>query len=64
MLAIDDTRLRKTGRSISQAFYQRDPLSPPFHVNQDFSAAIRGHMFVVRVQLGRRHARDDVERHG
>lgn len=32
-IAIDDTRLRKTGRSIPQAFYQRDPLSPPFHLN-------------------------------
>ena len=32
-VAIDDTRLRKTGRAIQQAFYQRDPLSPPFHVN-------------------------------
>src|SRR5450755_1230864 len=32
-MAIDDTRLRKTGRAIPQAFYQRDPLSPPFHVN-------------------------------
>jgi DDE superfamily endonuclease len=32
-LALDDTRLRKTGRSIPQAFYQRDPLSPPLHVN-------------------------------
>ncbi len=32
-VAIDDTRLKKTGRSIPQAFYQRDPLSPPFHVN-------------------------------
>jgi hypothetical protein len=32
-VAIDDTRLRKTGRCIQQAFYQRDPLSPPFHVN-------------------------------
>jgi hypothetical protein len=32
-VAIDDTRLRKTGRAISQAFYQRDPLSPPFHLN-------------------------------
>lgn len=32
-MAIDDTRLRKTGRSIPQAFYQRDPMSPPFHVN-------------------------------
>ena len=32
-VAIDDTRLHKTGRSIVQAFFQRDPLSPPFHVN-------------------------------
>ena len=32
-VAMDDTKLRKTGRSISQAFYQRDPLSPPFHIN-------------------------------
>ena len=32
-VAMDDTRLRKTGRSIPQAFYQRDPLSPPFYVN-------------------------------
>jgi hypothetical protein len=32
-VAIDDTRLRKTGRSIVQAFFQRDPLSPPFHLN-------------------------------
>lgn len=32
-VAIDDTRLRKSGRAIPQAFYQRDPLSPPFHVN-------------------------------
>jgi hypothetical protein len=32
-VAVDDTRLSKTGRSIQQAFYQRDPLSPPFHVN-------------------------------
>jgi hypothetical protein len=32
-VALDDTRLKKTGRSIQQAFYQRDPLSPPFHLN-------------------------------
>jgi hypothetical protein len=32
-VAVDDTRVRKTGRTIRQAFYQRDPLSPPFHVN-------------------------------
>jgi len=32
-VAVDDTRLRKTGHCIQQAFYQRDPLSPPFWVN-------------------------------
>ncbi len=32
-VAVDDTRLRKTGRAIQQAFYQRDPMSPPFHAN-------------------------------
>jgi hypothetical protein len=32
-VALDDTRLRKSGRAIPQAFYQRDPLSPPFHLN-------------------------------
>lgn len=32
-VAIDDTKLRKTGRKIPGASYQRDPLSPPFHVN-------------------------------
>jgi DDE superfamily endonuclease len=32
-VASDDTRLRKTGRAIPQAFYRRDPLSPPFHLN-------------------------------
>jgi len=31
--AVDDTRLHKTGRMIQQAFFQRDPLSPTFHVN-------------------------------
>jgi hypothetical protein len=32
-MAVDDTRLRKTGRAIPHVFRQRDPLSPPFHVN-------------------------------
>jgi len=32
-VAVDETRLRKTGRKIQQAFYQRDPMSPPFHCN-------------------------------
>lgn len=32
-LAVDDTRIRKTGRQILSAFYQRDPLSPKFRFN-------------------------------
>lgn len=32
-MALDDTKLRKTGRKIATAFWQRDPMSPAFHVN-------------------------------
>ena len=32
-VAFDDTRLKKTGKKIKTAFYQKDPLSPPFRVN-------------------------------
>ncbi|MGB8833993.1 MAG: hypothetical protein WCC95_17720 [Candidatus Sulfotelmatobacter sp.] len=32
-VAVDDTRLRKTGHSIPQAAWHRDPMSPPFHTN-------------------------------
>ena len=35
-VAIDDTRLHKTGPRIQQAFYQRDPLSPKFYTNLMF----------------------------
>jgi hypothetical protein len=31
--AMDDSLLRKTGRKIHGSRYQRDPMSPPFHVN-------------------------------
>ena len=33
VVAMDDSLLRKTGRKIFGSRYQRDPLSPPFHVN-------------------------------
>ena len=33
VVAMDDSLLRKTGRKIHGSRYQRDPLSPPFHVN-------------------------------
>ena len=31
--AIDDTKLRKSGKKIKGASWHRDPLSPPFHMN-------------------------------
>lgn len=31
--ALDDTKLHKTGKKIPGACWQRDPLSPPFHLN-------------------------------
>jgi hypothetical protein len=33
VVAMDDTRIRKTGRKILSAFFQRDPLSPKFRFN-------------------------------
>lgn len=33
VVAMDDSLLRKTGRKMAGANYQRDPMSPPFHVN-------------------------------
>lgn len=32
-VALDDTRLKKPGHRIPTAFWQRDPLSPPFRMN-------------------------------
>ncbi len=32
-VAIDETKLAKTGKKIATACWQRDPMSPPFHVN-------------------------------
>lgn len=32
-IAIDDSKLAKTGKKIATASWQRDPMSPPFHVN-------------------------------
>jgi hypothetical protein len=32
-IGLDDTRLRRTGQKIKTAFWNRDPLSPPFQAN-------------------------------
>ena len=41
VVAMDDTRIKKTGKKIPSTQYTRDPLSPPFHVN-----LIRAHRFI------------------
>lgn len=51
-VAIDDTRLHKTGLRIQQAFVQRDPLSPKYHVN--FMLGLRFLQASVLVPLFRR----------
>ena len=33
IVAMDDTKIKKTGRKVHGAKYHRDPLSPPFHPN-------------------------------
>jgi hypothetical protein len=32
-VALDDTKIAKSGKKIAHAGWQRDPMSPPFHVN-------------------------------
>jgi DDE superfamily endonuclease len=53
-VAIDDTRLKKTGKRIPLAGYQRDPLSPPFHVNLQWS--LRFLQASVLLPLHRKHS--------
>jgi hypothetical protein len=36
-VGFDDTKLPKCGRKVSSAFWQRDPMSPPFHTNLIFA---------------------------
>jgi hypothetical protein len=55
-VAVDATRLRKTGRGIPQAAYHRDPLSPPFPVN--LIRAVRCLQASVLVPLHQRAPRD------
>jgi len=39
-VAFDDTKLKKSGKKIKDASWQRDPMSPPFHVNFIWSLRI------------------------
>ena len=48
-IAVDDTRLRKSGKCIKQASWTRDPMSPPFHVN--FMLGIRFLQFAILLPL-------------
>jgi len=54
VVAMDDTRIRKTGRKILTAFYQRDPLSPKFRFNLMWG--LRFLHFSLLVPVYRSHA--------
>ena len=54
VVAMDDTRIRKTGRKILTAFYQRDPQSPKFRFNLMWG--LRFLHFSLLVPLYRSHA--------
>ncbi|MBS0655087.1 MAG: hypothetical protein JSR46_04865 [Verrucomicrobia bacterium] len=52
IIGADDTKLKKTGKKIAFASWQRDPMSPPFHVN--FIWALRFLQFSVLMPLYKR----------
>jgi hypothetical protein len=58
-VAFDDTRLPKTGQKVPGAFWQRDPLSPPFHVN-----LLYGLRFVQAALLFPHHQEGDFSARG
>jgi len=49
VIGADDTKLKKTGKKIPFTSWQRDPMSPPFHVN--FTWALRFLQFSVLAPL-------------
>lgn len=49
IIGADDTKLKKTGKKIPFTSWQRDPMSPPFHVN--FTWALRFLQFSVLIPL-------------
>src|SRR5580692_2886778 len=52
VVAMDDTRIRKTGRKILSAFYQRDPLSPKFRFNLMWGLRILHFSLLVTLYRG------------
>ena len=58
-VAFDDTKLKKTGKHIITAFWQRDPMSPPFHIN-----FIKGLRFVQASLLFPHHREGDFSARG
>ena len=49
VIGADDTKLKKTGKKIPFASWQRDPMSPPFHTN--FIRALRFLQFSALIPL-------------
>jgi DDE superfamily endonuclease len=55
-VVVDDTSIKKTGKKIKQAFWSRDPLSPPFWVN--LRLGIRFLQFAVVIPLHKSSQRE------
>lgn len=48
-VVVDDTTIKKTGKRIKQAFWSRDPMSPPFRINMRLG--IRFLQFAIVIPL-------------
>jgi hypothetical protein len=48
-VVVDDTSIKKTGKRIKQAFWSRDPMSPPFRINMRLG--IRFLQFAIVIPL-------------
>ncbi len=62
-LAVDDTKIKKTGRKIPYAQYYRDPLSPPFHANLLYGHRILQFSALLPLYRGITPDPDDADRH-
>jgi hypothetical protein len=52
-IAVDDTKLCKSGRHVPQAGWHRDPLSPPFHMNLQWGLRYLQASLLIRADANR-----------
>ena len=62
-LAVDDTKIKKTGKTIPKTGYYRDPLSPPFHTNFIYGHRVLQFSALLPLYREIKAESDDEERH-